>query len=47
MVTGLLFGLVNAGLGWTVAFVGAFGAIAVFILAAATLAVMDERQHRA
>lgn len=46
MVTGLLFGLVHAGMGWTLAFVGAYLAIAIFILAAATLAVVDERQHR-
>ena len=47
VVTGLLFGLVQAGTGWTFAFVGAFVAIAIFILCAATLAVVDERQHRA
>lgn len=47
VVTGLLFGLVQAGMGWTFAFIGAYVAIAIFILCAATLAVVDERQHRA
>ena len=47
VVTGLFFGLVSAGMGWTFAFIGAYVAIAIFILCAATLAVLDERQHRA
>jgi len=45
MVVGVFFGLVP--LGWTTAFTGAYVAIALCVLAAAVLAVFDERQHRA
>ncbi|MGA4669135.1 MFS transporter [Propionibacteriaceae bacterium Y1923] len=44
MVVGVLFTLVPRG--WTTAFAGAYGMILVCILAAAALAVLDERQHR-
>lgn len=45
MVVGVFFGLVP--LGWTTAFTGAYLAIALFVVAALVLAVVDERQHRA
>ncbi|MFP5415938.1 MAG: MFS transporter [Actinomycetes bacterium] len=44
MVTGLMFGLV--AFGWTIAFAGAFGLIALFLLGSTLLAVADERHHR-
>lgn len=44
MVVGAFFGLVP--LGWSTAFAGAYLVILLCILAAAFLAVLDERQHR-
>lgn len=46
VVTGVLFALLGAGAGWPTAFAGAFGLIAVFIICAMLLAIMDERHHR-
>lgn len=44
MVVGALFALVTQG--WTIAFAGAYLVIVLCLLAAAFLAVLDERQHR-
>jgi hypothetical protein len=44
MIVGIFFGLVSSG--WTTALVGAYAAVTVCILAAAAIAVFDERQHR-
>ncbi|MDO5534230.1 MAG: MFS transporter [Propionibacteriaceae bacterium] len=44
MIVGIFFGFVSAG--WTTAFVAAYAAVTVCILAAAAIATFDERQHR-
>lgn len=44
MIVGVFFGLVASG--WTIAYVGAYAAITLCILAAAGIATFDERQHR-
>lgn len=46
VITGVLFGMVGAGLDWNLAFAGSFAAIVVCVLAAAAIAVYDEREHR-
>lgn len=46
VVTGVLFALLGSGAGWPTAFAGSYALIAVCILGAMLLAIMDERHHR-